>query len=67
MESDNTLIFVVRREATKSDIKKAAESLFDAKVRKVRTYITPQGKKRAYVSFAADTPAIDIATQLGLT
>ncbi len=28
--------------------------------------IGPDGKKRAYVKFSAETPAIDIATQLGL-
>tara|TARA_Y100000310_G_scaffold188931_1_gene188895 strand:- start:186 stop:440 length:255 start_codon:yes stop_codon:yes gene_type:complete len=66
MESGNTLAFVVAVKATKREIKKEIESLFKAKVAKINTMITPAGKKKAYVRFAADTPAIDIATKLGL-
>lgn len=66
MESENKLIFVVNRKANKKDIKDALEQLFKVKVDKVNTYIRPDGLKRAYVKFSADTPAIDIATQLGL-
>jgi len=40
--------------------------LFKAKVMSVNTFITPQGEKHAHVKFAATTPAIDIATNLGL-
>ncbi len=65
MESENTLIFVVQRTATKSEIKVAIEKMFNAKVMKVNTLIR-DNKKRAYVSFSAETPAIDIATNLGL-
>ena len=66
MESENKLIFVVNKKATKQEIKKAVEILFKAKVRKVNTFVTPEGEKRAYVQFSMDTPAVDIATQLGL-
>ncbi|MBD3354663.1 50S ribosomal protein L23 [Candidatus Woesearchaeota archaeon] len=66
MESENKLIFAVDKKATKQDIKRSVEKLFKAKVKKVNTFITQAGEKRAYVRFAADTPAIDIATQLGL-
>jgi len=66
MESENKLLFVVDRKANKNDIKGAVEKMFKAKVDKVNTLITPDGKKRAYVKFSAETPAIDIATQLGL-
>ena len=66
MESENKLIFVAHKKATKQDIKKAVESLFKAKVKKVNTFITQKGEKRAYVQFSAETPAVDIATQLGL-
>ena len=66
MESENKLIFVVDNKADKKDIKKAIESLFKAKVRKVNTFNSIDGKKRAYVKFSDETPAIDIATQLGL-
>ena len=66
MESENKLIFVVDRKAKKAEIKKAIEEAFKAKVAGVNTYITPTGQKRAYVKFSPDTPAIDIATNLGL-
>ena len=66
MESENKLIFIVERSATKPQIKKEAEVLFKAKVTKVTTLITPDGKKRAYITFGQDTPAIEIATNLGL-
>ena len=66
MESENKLLFVVDRKANKKDIKEAVEKMFKAKVEKVNTLIAPDGKKRAYVKFSAETPAIDIATQLGM-
>jgi len=66
MESENKLLFVVDKKATKKEIKEAVEKMFKAKVDKVNTLIGPDGKKRAYVKFSAETPAIDIATQLGM-
>lgn len=65
MESDNTLVFVVEKKAKKTDIKKAIELMFNAKVKNVNTLIIA-GKKRAYIRFSDETPAIDIATKLGL-
>jgi large subunit ribosomal protein L23 len=65
MESRNTLAFVVDRKATKQDIRKAIEGLFKAKVASVRTLIT-KGEKRAYVTLKPETPAIDIASNMGL-
>lgn len=65
MESENKLLFVVDIAATKPMIKKAVEELFKAKVMSVNTLIT-RGEKRAYVRFAQESPAIDIATSLGL-
>jgi large subunit ribosomal protein L23 len=66
MESENKMVFVVKRKATRTEIKKEIEKVFKAKVTKVNTLIDKQGKKKAYVKFAADTPAIDVATKLGL-
>ena len=66
MESENKLIFVVDLKASKSEIKKAMETMFKAKIDKVTTHITPHGEKKAYITFNKETPAIDIATQLGL-
>ena len=66
MESENKLLFVVDMKANKSEIKNAIEKLFKAKVIDVNTFVSPKGDKRAYVKFSDDTPAIDIATKLGL-
>ncbi len=66
MESENKLIFVVDRNANKKEIKEAVEKIFNTKVKKVNTFISSKGDKRAYVKFSDETPAIDIATQLGL-
>ena len=66
MESENKLIFIVDRKASKADIKKALEEAYKVKVVKVTTLIAPDGKKKAYIKFADDTPAIDLATKLGL-
>lgn len=66
MESENKLIFKVDRSAKKIEIKQAIEKIFKAKVEKVNTLIDTDGEKRAYVKFSPETPAIDIATNLGL-
>ncbi|MBS3112681.1 50S ribosomal protein L23 [Candidatus Woesearchaeota archaeon] len=66
LESENKLVFRVERHTKKIEIKQAIEELFNAKVEKVNTLTTSKGEKRAYVKFSPETPAIDIATQLGL-
>lgn len=65
MESQNKLIFVVNIDADKKMIKNAIEGMFKAKVDNVRTCVG-NGEKKAYVKFSNESPAIDIATQLGL-
>jgi ribosomal protein uL23 len=66
MESENKLIFVVDLKAKKPEIKEAIEKTFKVKVVKVTTLVTPKGQKRAYVRLSPETPALDIATDLGL-
>ena len=66
MESDNTLIFIVDKEANKKEIKKAIETLYEVKVKRVNTAIDTKNRKKAYVKFTEDSPAIDLATQLGI-
>lgn len=66
MESENKLIFVVDKSARKKEIKEAIEKAFKVKVDKVNTFIDVKGRKKAYIKFSKETPAIDIATQLGL-
>ena len=66
MESENKLIFKVDRSAKKQEIKEAIEKIFNVKIVKVNTFISPNGDKKAYVKFSPETPAIDLATNLGL-
>jgi len=66
MESENKLIFVVEPKSTKQEIKEAVEKTFKVKVEKVTTLVTWKGVKRAFVKLSPETPALDIATDLGL-
>ena len=66
MELENKLIFVVNNKATKKEIKKTIEEMFKVEVGSVRTFVSPNGEKRAYVKFLQKHPAIDIATQMGI-
>jgi ribosomal protein uL23 len=66
MESENKLMFVVDMRSKKNEIKKAVEDTFKVKVTQLNTFIGTDGKKRAYVKLSKETPAIDIATKLGL-
>jgi ribosomal protein L23 len=66
MESDNKLVFVVERKASKVELKKAFEDMFKIKPIKVYTIITSKGTKKAIFKLPQDKPAIDVATQLGI-
>jgi large subunit ribosomal protein L23 len=66
MESQNKLEFIVRRKATKSEIKHAIETLFDAKVQSVNTRIGTDGQKHAVVRFHPDTRAEDVGMRIGV-
>ena len=66
MESENKLIVIAARKSKKQEIKNAAEKLFNVKVIRVNTMILTNGKKKAYLTLDKSTPAIDVATQLGL-
>jgi len=66
MEAENKLIFAVDEKANKKEIKEAIEKIFKVKVTGVRTFVNPKGEKRAYVKLSPETPAIDIATDIGM-
>jgi len=66
MEAENKLIFIVNKKSTKKEIKEAVEKAFNVSVLQVNTMITNKGKKKAYIKLGIDTPALDVATQLGL-
>lgn len=66
MEAENKLVFVVDKRANKQQIKKAVEEIFKTKVIKVNTHHSISGQKRAYVTLSKETPAIDVATSMGI-
>jgi large subunit ribosomal protein L23 len=66
IERENKLTFIVDRRATKADIKRAVEELFNVKVEKVNTLITMRGEKKAYVKLKPEYDASEIAARLGL-
>jgi large subunit ribosomal protein L23 len=66
IERENKLTFIVSLKATKSDVKRAVESLYNVKVEKVNTLITPRGEKKAYVKLKPEYKASDLAVRLGV-
>ena len=66
IDSNDSLEFLVDMRATKPEIKKALEELYDIEVQSVRTMITSQGEKKAVVKLAKEGSANELATRLGL-
>lgn len=66
IESENKLVFIVDLKATKEDVKKAIEKIFEVKVDKINLLITPLGEKKAYVKLKPEYKASDIAIKLGV-
>ncbi len=66
LEEQNTITFIVRRDASKPQIKRAVEKLLGVKVVKVNTLITPRGEKKAYVKISPEYNARDVAAKLGV-
>ncbi|NPA86216.1 MAG: 50S ribosomal protein L23 [bacterium] len=66
LETQNTLTFIVDRRANKQQIKQAVEQLFGVKVEKVRTLITPENEKKAYVKLKKEYSAEEVAMKFGI-
>ncbi len=66
IEKENKLVFVVSLKASKADIKRAVEELYEVKVGDVNTQITPQGEKKAFVKLQPEYKATDVAIKLGI-
>jgi len=66
MEAENKLVFICDRRAKKPEIKQALQELFNMKIKKVNTFITRDGNKKAFVTLSKETTAMDVATQLGM-
>ncbi len=66
IERENKLVFIVKRQANKNQIKRAVEKLHNVKVIKVNIIITPKGEKKAFVKLHPEYSAQDIAIDLGI-
>jgi large subunit ribosomal protein L23 len=66
VEKENKLAFVVNLKASKGDVKRAVEELYEVKVESVNTQITSRGEKKAFVKLHPDYKATDVAIKLGI-
>ncbi|GBC70143.1 50S ribosomal protein L23 [archaeon HR01] len=66
IEKENKLVLIVDVRADKPTIKRAVERLYEVKVEKVNTLITPTGEKKAFVKLAPEYKASDLAVKLGI-
>jgi len=65
IEAENKIAFVVARDATKAEISKEIVKKFKVKVLSVNSLIR-NNKKIAVITLRPETPAIDVATKLGM-
>jgi len=66
IEAENKLVFVVDRNATKTSIRRAVETVYKVKVNKVNIVRDMKARKKALVSIDKKFKADDIATKLGV-
>lgn len=66
IERENKIAFIVSLSATKKDIKRAVEELYQVKVEDVNVLVTRDGTKKAFVKLKPDYNATDLAVRLGI-
>ena len=66
IEDQNKLVFIVERTANKYKIRQAIENLYNVKIIKINTLITPSGEKKALVKLHPNDSAADLAIKLGI-
>lgn len=66
IEKENKIVFIVSLGATKKDIKRAVEELYQVKVEDVNVLVTRDGTKKAFVKLKPDYNATDLAVRLGI-
>ena len=66
LEAENKIVFAVSLKASREEIKRAVEELYEVKVEKITTVVTPKGVKKAFVKLHPDYKAVDIAIKLGI-
>lgn len=66
IEAENKITFIVSPKASKRDVRRAVEELYEVKVNYVNACVTPDGRKKAFVKLTSDFKAADLAVKLGL-
>jgi large subunit ribosomal protein L23 len=66
MEKNNSLQFLVDRRARKEQIAREVQKMYNVKVVKVTTLISPKGEKKAIVTLSPENSAEEIASRLGI-
>ena len=66
LESENKITFIVDRRSDKHDVRRAVQQLYEVRVEQVRTLITPEGDKKAFVKLTQEYKASDLAVRLGI-
>lgn len=66
ISTQNRLIFIVNKKATKQQIKQAVEKLYNVKVKTINTLVDRQNRKKAFVTLAKGFDAQDVANKLGI-
>jgi large subunit ribosomal protein L23 len=66
IEAENKITFIVDGGASKNDVRRAVEELYEVRVDRVNSVVTPEGRKKAYVKLTADYKASDLAVRLGI-
>jgi large subunit ribosomal protein L23 len=65
-ERENKITVIVDRAATKKQITDEIQRLYNVKVEKVNTLISPRGEKKAYVKLSKEHSAMDLLSRLGV-
>ncbi len=66
IETENKLVFIVHNDASKTDIKRAVEELYQVRVKNVNTINTMKGNKKAFVKLEPEFNASDVAIKIGI-
>lgn len=64
IDNQNKLIFVVKLNSTKKEIKDEIEKEFNSKVKKLTTCVSMSGEKKAVVRFEKQGEAANIASKM---
>ena len=66
LEADNVVTFIVDKRSVSRAIKNEFEKRFNSKVKTIRIIMDTAGRKKAYIKLKPESPAIDVATKLGI-